>query len=166
MAGAQQIPKPDFLPDMTDEAWAAMMAGRDATLVRAAGLEHARRYVDVGGEGADETQGGPTLLLTTIGRRSGKEITTAINYLQRGDDVVVVGSLFGLSMHPHWALNLDKTPRGWVQQGSKKWAVKAWKLTGQDRDDLWPALTAHFPLWGHFQKYCDREFMVFVLSPA
>jgi deazaflavin-dependent oxidoreductase (nitroreductase family) len=151
---------------MSDEDWAAMMASRDATRVREAGRDHARRYVEVGGQGIDETQGGPTCLLTTIGRKSGKEVVTALNYLQEGDDIIVVGSLFGLDMHPHWALNLDKTPRGWVQQHERRWPVTARKLTGQERADIWPTLTAHFPLWGHFQKYADREFMVFRLSPA
>ena len=39
--------------------------------------------------------------------------------------------------------------------------------TEQVRDDraaVWPALTEFFPLWGHFQSYCDREFMVFELT--
>jgi hypothetical protein len=31
---------------------------------------------------------------------------------------------------------------------------------------VWPRLVEYFPLWGHFQKYCDREFMVFRLSPV
>lgn len=163
MAGTQEIPKPDF---MTDEAWQALLAARDHGIIRAAGLDHARRYRESGGQGEDATQGGPTIVLTTIGRKSGREVTTAINYLARGDDIIVVGSLAGLSMHPHWALNLDKTPRGWLQLHDRRWAVNARKVTGEERAKLWPSLTEHFPLWGHFQKYSDREFSVFILSPA
>lgn len=151
---------------MTDEGWAALLAARNPAIIRAGGHEQVRRYLETNGEGADETQGGPTLLLTTIGRKSGKEVITPVNYMKLGDDIVVVGSLAGLSMHPHWVLNLEKTPRGWVQLRDRKWAVSARKVTGDERSKLWPSLTAHFPLWGHFQKYCDREFGVFILSAA
>ena len=143
-----------------------LMAARDPAIIRAGGHDHVRRYLETNGEGADETQGGPTLLLTTTGRKSGKEIITPVNYMQRGDDMIVVGSIAGLSMHPNWALNLDKTRRGQVQLKARKWSVNARKVTGAERSQLWPSLVAHFPLWGHFQKYCDREFMVFILSPA
>lgn len=64
---AKPIPKPDF---MTDEAWAALMANRNAEIIRAAGREHAHRYQETKGEGTSETRGGPTLLLTTIGRKT------------------------------------------------------------------------------------------------
>lgn len=163
MPGAQEIPKPDF---MTEEGWQALLAARDPAIIRMAGLDHARRYAASGGQGEDATQGGPTILLTTIGRKSGKEVTTAVNYLARDDDIIVVGSLAGLSMHPHWALNLDKTPHGRVQLHERRWSVNARKVTGEERAKLWPTLVEHFPLWGHFQKYSDREFSVFILSPA
>ena len=160
----QTIPKPDFMPE---EAWQALLAARKPEIIRAAGHDHVRRYLETnGGEGTDTAQGGPTCLLTTIGRKSGKEVTTPVNYMRDGDDIWVVGSIAGLEKHPHWVLNLEKTPRGWVQEKNKKWPVTARKVTGKEREDVWPRLTAHFPLWGHFQKYCDREFGVFVLSPA
>jgi deazaflavin-dependent oxidoreductase (nitroreductase family) len=163
MTSAQEPPKPDF---MTEEAWGALMAARRPEIIRAGGHAQVLRYLETNGEGADATQGGPTLLLTTIGRKSGKEVITPVNYMEHGDSVIVVGSIAGLSMHPHWVLNLEKNPRGWVQIRDRKWAATARKVVGEERSALWPALTAHFPLWGHFQKYCDREFGVFILSPS
>ena len=105
------------------------------------------------------------MLLTTIGRKSGKEIKTPLNYVEDGDTVIVVGSLFGFDEHPHWVLNLDKHPTGWVQIKDRTWKVTAHKATPEEKAKLWPRLTAEFPLWGHFQKYCDRDFKVFILSP-
>ena len=111
------------------------------------------------------TQGGPTCLVTSIGRKTGNEIVSPANFMQDGDDVYVVGSIAGLEKHPHWALNLEATPRGWVQIKANKYPVKVQRLVAEERAAIWPRLTEYFRLWGHFQKYCDREFMVFRLSP-
>ena len=111
------------------------------------------------------TQGGPTLLLTTTGRKSGQEHTSPANFYTDGDDLVVVGSIAGLDQHPHWALNLDAEPRASVQVKAKKWPLIARKIEAEERAALWPKLVEFFPLWGHFQKYSDREFFVFALSP-
>ncbi|MDP6375161.1 MAG: nitroreductase/quinone reductase family protein [Kiritimatiellia bacterium] len=158
-----KIPKPDF---MEDEAWQLLVGARDHELIRASSQDHVRRYQETGGgEDTFTTQGGPTLLLWTTGRKSGEERISPVNFMEDGDDVIVVGSEAGLPKHPHWALNLDKTPRGWVQVKDKKWAVTGRKITGEEREELWLRLTTHFRLWGHFQKYCDREFMVWILSP-
>lgn len=157
-------PKPDF---MTEEQWDITLKGRiSPEATRVAGREHARRYqATAGGEGTDTTQGGLTLLLTTIGRKSGREIVTPVNYVQDGDNMIVVGSLFGFDEHPHWVLNLEKTPRGWIQLKDRKWPVTAHRATPEEKNQLWPRLTKEFPLWGHFQKYSDRDFRVFILSP-
>ena len=85
--------------------------------------------------------------------------------MQDGEDVMVVGSMAGIEQHPYWALNLDANPEAWVQVKDRRWNVTARKVEGEERAALWPRLTKFFPLWGHFQKYCEREFMVFVLSP-
>lgn len=160
---AVRPPKPDF---MTEEAWEALMAGREPDRVRQAGKAHAQAYLaSAGGEGLTETMGGPTLLITTIGRKSGNQVVSPVNYVQDGDNYYVVGSLAGLDEHPHWALNLTKNPNAWIQLGAKKWAVTARQITGDERAQHWPGLVSHFPLWGHFQKYSEREFKVFVLSP-
>ena len=62
-------------------------------------------------------------------------------------------------------LNLEANPNAWVQVKARRWDVVARKLDGKERAAIWPALVDFFPLWGHFQKYCDREFAVFALSP-
>jgi len=159
----QTIPKPDF---MEQEAWNALVATRDVAIIRAASRAHVQAYLEQeGGGGTFLTQGGPTLLLGTVGRKSGKEVISPVNFMEDGDVVYVVGSIAGLDRHPHWALNLEKTPECWVQVKAKRWDATARKLEGEDRAAIWPRLVGHFPLWGHFQKYCDREFSVFVISP-
>jgi deazaflavin-dependent oxidoreductase (nitroreductase family) len=161
---AKAIPKPDF---MGEEEWELLMKTRSPEIIRLGSRAHVQTYLDSNGGGNTYiTQGGPTLLLSTTGRKSGDEHISPANFFQEGDDVFVVGSIAGLERHPHWALNLDAKPEGWVQVKAEKWAVKARKIVGEEREKLWPRLTEFFPLWGHFQKYSDREFFVFVLSPG
>jgi deazaflavin-dependent oxidoreductase (nitroreductase family) len=162
-AGVEHPPKPDFL---TEEEWQGVISSRDPSIIRMAGTGHADAYQATGGEGLAETQGAPVLVLTTVGRKSGNEVATCVNYLARGDDLVVVGSFAGFTKSPHWVLNLDKTPRATVEVLDRSWPVTARRLAGEERAELWPQLVEYFPLWGHFQKYCRREFAVFVLSPA
>jgi deazaflavin-dependent oxidoreductase (nitroreductase family) len=162
---AEIPPKPDF---MNDEEWNALAGSRDFLLeFRKHPSDHVERYLATnGGEGTDITQGCATCLLWSTGVKSGKERITPLNYMQDGDKVYVVGSLAGLDVHPHWVYNLEAKPVGEVQIHEKRWPVKARRIIGDERADLWPTLTDYFPLWGHFQKYQEREFMLFVLTPA
>ena len=158
------IPKPDFLDD---EAWNNLLLSRDAKILATVAKAHVQQYIEA--EGAGDTfltQGAPTCLVTSIGRKTGKETVAPANFLQDGADVYIVGSIAGLDKHPNWALNLDATPRGWLQIKANKYPVQVHRLVGEERQAMWPRLTEFFPLWGHFQKYCDREFMVFRLSPS
>lgn len=160
---AKEIPKPDF---MEQADWDILMKTRSPEIIRFGSRAHVQMYLDNNGEGATFiTQGGPTLLLATTGRKSGEEHISPANFMENGEDVYVVGSIAGLERHPHWALNLDAKPEGWVQVKARRWDVTARKLVGDERAKVWPKLAAFFPLWGHFQKYSDREFSVFLLSP-
>jgi deazaflavin-dependent oxidoreductase (nitroreductase family) len=54
----------------------------------------------------------PVLLLTTLGRRTGKERTWPVGYMRDGDEAyVVVASDGGLAAHPAWYYNLVAEPR-------------------------------------------------------
>ena len=160
---AKEIPKPDF---MEQEEWDLLMKTRAPEIIKLGARAHVQQYLENDGAGDTfYTQGGPTLLLTTIGRKSGQEHISAANFMQEGDDVYVVGSIAGLERHPHWALNLDAEPKCQVQVKARKWPGYAHRLVGEERAAVWPRLTEFFRLWGHFQKYCDREFMVFRISP-
>ncbi len=159
----KEIPKPDFL---SDEEWKNLTATRDPKIIAAVAKIHVKDYIEAKGEGdIYYTQGSPTCLVTSIGRKTGNEVTSPVNFMADGEDVYVVGSIAGLEKHPNWALNLDATPKAWVQNKANHYPVTVHRLVGEERAAMWPKLTEFFRLWGHFQKYCDREFMVFRLSP-
>ena len=159
----REIPKPDF---MSQEERDLLIKTRDRAIIRLGSRAHVQMYLESQGGGTTFiTQGGPTLLLATTGRKSGQEHISPTNFMEDGQSVIVVGSVAGLERHPDWALNLEAKPEGWVQVKARRWNVTARKIVGKERAELWPKLTAFFPLWGHFQKYSDREFMVFILAP-
>ncbi|MBT73163.1 MAG: hypothetical protein CMQ15_14195 [Gammaproteobacteria bacterium] len=177
---ATQIPRPNYL--QTDK-WAALIGNRqweDTPDGWVEVTEHkkedlvlnpamlAKMEVDRfnATKGQWSTQGGPSLLLTSIGRKSGKEHTLATNYMPYGGSWVVVGSLAGLPVAPQWALNLDQVGRGKVQLKDQKWEVTARKMSEQELERFWPTLTSLFPLWNYFQRHCQRKFKVFVLTPT
>jgi deazaflavin-dependent oxidoreductase (nitroreductase family) len=161
-AGLEHPPKPDFL---TEAEWQGIIASRDPSIIRMAGNLQVDMFRQ-GAPGADMAQGGPVLVLTTVGRRSGNRVATCVNYMAHGSELLVVGSFAAFTGSPFWALNLAADPHCTVELPGRSWSTVARPVSGDERARLWPAMTEHFPLWGHFQKYCRREFPVWALPLA
>ena len=86
--------------------------------------------------------GRPILLLTTIGRKSGKERVTPLLYLPEGNHFVVIASNWGEANHPMWWLNLQANPRAKIQIGPKIIPVTARQASPEERQRLWPIITS------------------------
>ena len=159
--------KPD---DMSDADFQGL---KDATasLERIRGDAHAdvELYLanpDGWSTGSGSRSGLPTLLLTSVGRKSGEQRTTPLVFMQDGASVVVVGSLAGYDTHPAWYLKLQAQPNCWVQLDRNKSKAAARDATAAEREQLWPRLTALFPPWGYFQKQTDRPFAIVIITPS
>lgn len=167
MSNRENMQKPDF---MTDDEW-AWIKDRTSSVAKITEDAHAdvERYLanpDGWSTGAGSPSGLPTLLLTTVGRKSGEKRTTPLVFLQDGDNMIVVGSLAGYDRHPAWYLNITANPQAWVQLDRRKMAVTYRDVTDEERKALWPRLDKVFPAWGYFQKQTDRPFPIVVLSPT
>jgi len=161
-----KIEKPEF---MSDEDWAKILDQTSSLdRIRSDGKADVQDYLanPAGRSTGAGPSGLPTLLLTTIGRKSGAERTVALVFLQHGDEMVIVGSLAGYDRHPAWCLNLEANPSCWVQLDDRKMKAVARMATAEERVELWPKLDALFPVWAHFQKQTDRPFPIVVLSPT
>ncbi len=86
---------------------------------------------------------GQSLLLTTTGRRSGEQRTTALIYLKDGEQLVVVASNGGSDHPPSWLLNLQANPGVTVQIGRNKFPARARVASTEDRERLWPRVNRH-----------------------
>ena len=179
----EKLEKPAF---MTDEEWKATLetlsmlnqiipddvwatVGDKVTSldrIRSDGREDREKFLSTDGKEFIEAEAAPTLLLTTIGRKSGKEFTTPVNGMRDGDSYLVVASLAGYDALPHWYLNLEKNPRVWLQVKDKKVPATARTLTREEKAPLWPRLLAEGqPLWAYFQMFTEREFPVVLVTP-
>src|SRR5581483_791017 len=98
----------------------------------------------------------PVLLLTTIGRSSGKRRTLPLLYLMDGSDVVLVASNGGAVKDPAWWLNLQKTSEGWIQIKGVRRRVHAKRASAAEKQRLWPRLTAMYPGYKRYQEITDR----------
>ncbi len=104
------------------------------------------------------------LALTTTGRRSGARRSTAIGYLEDGDDIVLVASNAGLDRPPAWWLNLRENPSAEVDLGGERRAVSAREASDEERERLWPRLLEQFEGFESYASYTRREIPIVVLE--
>ena len=126
--------------------------------------EHARRYVETNGEDGHLWSGVPTLLLTTIGRRSGQPRVSPLIYGQDGDRYVVVASKGGAAQHPDWYRNLVAQPEVQVQVRADRFRARARPASAAEKPRLWQLMTSIWPAYDDYQARTDREIPVVVLE--
>lgn len=127
---------------------------------------HPRVYRWRGGQGVDRVQGSPLLLLTTTGRKTGRQHTVTVSYLPDGDDLLVIGSAGGEAAHPAWALNLRDRPDAEVQLGRERFRVRAEWAGPDEQPALWKKVTTAYPFFGGYQEKAGRTIPVIRLRRA
>jgi deazaflavin-dependent oxidoreductase (nitroreductase family) len=166
MGNRENMQKPDFL---SDDEW-AYLKDQTSSLqrIRSDGKADVEAYL-ANPEGRAEGKGPsglPTLLLTTVGRKSGQKRTVALVFLQDGERFVIVASLAGYDQNPAWYSNLQAQADCEVQLDAKRVKANARDATEAERRALWPRLIALLPLWDLFQRQTDRPFPIVILTPA
>jgi deazaflavin-dependent oxidoreductase (nitroreductase family) len=135
----------------------------DLTLV---GEDHIRAYRESGGEVGYLWNGVPTLLLTVTGRRTGRELTSALIFGRDGDDYLVVASKGGWPDHPSWYLNLQANAAARIQVKAEELGVVARTASATEKPRLWKIMTDVWPNYDVYQSRTDREIPVVVLTPT
>jgi len=107
----------------------------------------------------------PCLLLTSTGRKTGKQRTTPLTYLQDGDRYVLVASNGGTLTDPVWWLNLQSQPRATIQVGNLTLTVQATMADSTERTRLWPQAVAVYSGYAGYQRRTPREIPMVILSP-
>jgi len=107
----------------------------------------------------------PLLMLTTLGRVSGRDRTVPLLYMRQGDDLIVVGSNWARAHHPAWSENLLANVRCVVTIGRSTQRACAQLLPADEADALWPSLDAFCPVWRTYRERSGRALRVFVLRP-
>jgi deazaflavin-dependent oxidoreductase (nitroreductase family) len=127
---------------------------------------HTSVYRATGGKVAGRVFKSPVLLLTTTGRKSGRERTSPLLYLEDGENLVIVASNGGAPKHPAWWLNLKTNPEAMAEIGDRKLRVRAEQANPEEKDRLWPKLVAMYGSYEDYQKRTDREIPVVILHPV
>ncbi len=127
--------------------------------------DHIRRYTESNGEDGHIWNGMPTLLLKTVGRRSGVERLVPLIYGKVDGNYVIVGSKGGAPQHPSWYLNLVENPKVAIQVGSKHMSGVARISAGSERSDLWNTMCDVFSGYTEYQQKTDRQIPIVVIEP-
>ncbi len=108
----------------------------------------------------------PVVLLTTRGRRSGKERTVPLMYLDDGG-YVLVGSNGGAPGDPGWVLNLRARPDATIAVAGGRVAVRAEEVADPaEYDRLWQRIVAVAPNYDTYAGRTDRRIPLVRLRPA
>ena len=135
--------------------------------------DHLQRYLASDGADGhywDASIGGgegmvPTLLLTTLGRKSGRSMTIPLIYGRAGDHYCVVASKGGAPAHPAWFLNLEADPQVHVQVAAEKFPARARLATDAERETLWEHMVGIYRPYTDYQARTERKIPLVILEP-
>jgi deazaflavin-dependent oxidoreductase (nitroreductase family) len=128
------------------------------------GESHIKLYRDTDGEEGYLWNGVPTLLLTTIGRKSGEARTSALIFGRDGDDYLIIASQGGAPVHPNWYHNLTAQPKVELQVKAERFNATARTASEEEKPRLWAIMTEDWPNYDLYQSRTDRPIPVVILS--
>lgn len=113
--------------------------------------------------------GNPTLLLRTVGRRTGQARTSALTYGRDGADYLVTASNGGSPRPPGWLANVKAKPECEIQVGRRRLAVVARATLPDDPEYVrrWAIVDkVNQGRYSAYQKMTKRPIAVVVLTPV
>ena len=125
--------------------------------------EHVERYLATDGDEGHMFRGVPTLLLTTIGRKSGEGRLIPLIYGEDNGTYIVVGSKGGHALHPSWYRNLVAYADVKVQVKADRFSARASTASGEERNRLWALMANIWEGYDEYQERTVREIPVVVL---
>lgn len=126
---------------------------------------HVFVYRLTGGRIGGKMWGAPVMLLTTLGRRSGKYRTTPVLFLQKEHDWVIVASNVGRPKNPTWYYNLKEDPTLTIRVRDQVMKAHAREASADETEQLWPSLAKMYLAYSDYQKKTSRRIPVLVLEP-
>jgi deazaflavin-dependent oxidoreductase (nitroreductase family) len=108
----------------------------------------------------------PQLVLTTTGRKTGKERDAQLVYTDVDGVVHIVASNFGGERHPAWYYNLEANPEAFMQVRGERIPVRAEPLGDEERAAVWPRLVENIPNYAAYRERTDRNIRVYRLIPS
>jgi deazaflavin-dependent oxidoreductase (nitroreductase family) len=141
-------------------------------LVRTAGIRalqvHQLIYDRSGGRIGHRMLGVPTLLLRTVGAKTGRPRTSCLTYARDGESYLVVASMGGAPVHPGWYHNLRADPAVEIQIGTSTQRATARVVNRGDAeyDRMWKIVNErNRNRYNGYQRSTERPIPIVVLTP-
>ena len=108
----------------------------------------------------------PSLVLHTIGAKSGLERDTPLMYCpEPGGTMLVTGSNFARDTHPAWTANLMRAPDAAVTVSGRRTPVHAERVADDKLDETWSWIEQQWPGYRGYERASGRALRVFRLTP-
>jgi len=130
---------------------------------------HDAVYQKTNGWIGHRTLGVPSLLLHTVGAKTGTARTTSLSYARDGGNYLIVASKGGYPKAPGWYHNLKANPSVEINVGPKRFGVTAKPVLPDDPDyaRLWQIVNKNNSnRYVAYQKKTSRPIPVVILKPA
>lgn len=100
------------------------------------------------------------LLLSTHGRRSGRERTVVLQYFSDGETMVVTAANDGGDAYPGWYHNLKAEPSAWIEVDGRHVTVRAEELPTDEAATWWSRIVERDPSYARFRRATSRPFPI------
>lgn len=108
----------------------------------------------------------PSLVLRTVGAKTGLERETALMYCPEPDGrMLVTGSNFARDTHPAWTANLMAHPDAVAIVRGRAVAVRAQLIRDDEREDVWAYIQRQWPGYRGYERASGRTLRIFRLTP-
>ncbi len=123
-------------------------------------------YEGSGGTAGTLLRGVPTVVVTSVGARSGKLRKHPVMRVEHDGTYAAVASKGGAPSNPAWVANLRANPVVEVRDGAVTGDYRAREATPEEHATWWPRAVAVWPDYDSYQAKTDRRIPIFLLEPA
>jgi deazaflavin-dependent oxidoreductase (nitroreductase family) len=127
---------------------------------------HREVYAASGGRLGRRIAGMPVLLLTTVGRKTGRRREVPLTYVEEDGAIVLVASYGGRAHNPDWFENLVANGEVEVRIKGETSKMKAHRATAEERKRLWPRVVDTYDGYAKYQAKTAREIPLAILERA
>lgn len=109
----------------------------------------------------------PSLVLHTLGARSGQQRDTYLMYTPDGRGrAIVAGTTFAQERHPGWTYNLMAHPDAAITVRGHRMPVRASRIAHDELDAAWARIEAQWPGYRGYERDSGRVVRLFRLQPV
>jgi deazaflavin-dependent oxidoreductase (nitroreductase family) len=135
------------------------------SLFRVFNAIHVFLYRRTAGRFGGKVQGLRVLILSTIGRRSGKTRLTPLGSFEHEGSYVIIASNAGFDRNPGWYHNLRSRPRATIEIGERVMTVEAEEIGAKTYALVWTRLISLSPGYAGYATRTKRVIPLLTLTP-